>query len=197
MLKIGLTGNAGSGKSAVRSMIQDLGIPCLDADQVAHQIYETHPKLIEGLVQEFGETILREGRLHRPALADIVFQDSQALETLNQMVHPIIFQDIQSWLDQQESLGEKLVFIEATLIIENGRQDDYDQLWVVVVEPDLQRSRLLERGWSLEQIQNRLSKQCPQPQKEAVADVVLKNSSTLSALESQIRVELDQLSILK
>lgn len=197
MLKIGLTGNAGSGKSAVRSMIQDLGIPCLDADQVAHQIYETHPKLIEGLVQEFGETILREGRLHRPALADIVFQDSQALETLNQMVHPIIFQDIQSWLDQQESLGEKLVFIEATLILENGRQDDYDQLWVVVVEPDLQRSRLLERGWSLEQIQNRLSKQWPQPQKEVVADVVLKNSSTLSALESQIRVELDQLSILK
>lgn len=195
MLKIGLTGNAGSGKSTVRSMIQDLGIPCLDADQVAHQIYETHPKLIENLVQQFGETILRDGRLHRPALADIVFQDSQALDTLNQMVHPIVFEDIQSWVDQQASLGEKLVFIEATLIIENGRQDDYDQLWVVVVEPDLQRSRLLERGWSLEQIQSRLNKQWPQQQKEALADVVLNNSSTLFALKSQIRIAIDQLSI--
>lgn len=195
MLKIGLTGNAGSGKSTVRSMIQDLGIPCLDADQVAHQIYETHPKLIEDLVQQFGETILRDGRLHRPALADIVFQDSQALDTLNQMVHPIVFEDIQSWVDQQASLGEKLVFIEATLIIENGRQDDYDQLWVVVVEPDLQRSRLLERGWSLEQIQSRLNKQWPQQQKEALADVVLNNSSTLFALQSQIRIAIDQLSI--
>lgn len=113
------------------------------------------------------------------------------------MVHPIVFEDIQSWVEQQESLGEKVVLIEATLILENNRKADYDSLWVVVVEPELQERRLLERGWSKEQIQSRLSQQLPQTQKQAQADLVLKNSSTLSSLESQVRAGLNQLSISK
>lgn len=197
MIKIGLTGNAGSGKSTVRSIVQNLGIPCLDADRVAHQIYETHPQLVVDLVHQFGESILQDGRLHRPALAEIVFKDSEALHTLNQMVHPIVFEDIQSWVEQHESLGERVVLIEATLILENNRKADYDSLWVVVVEPELQERRLLERGWSKEQIQSRLSQQLPQTQKQAQADLVLKNSSTLSSLESQVRAGLNQLSISK
>lgn len=192
MQVIGITGNAGSGKSELRKYLESLGYPCLDLDQVAHQIYENHPEVLGELVAEFGEEILEEGKLSRPQLAQKAFASQAATQRLNQIVHPLIHQDMDHWLQEQSE--SPVVFVEATLILEAGRGAQYSQVWVVTVDSEVQMQRLLARGWDESQIQARLSKQWSQERKAQAAEQVISNSQSLEELHQsvdQLLVELD------
>ena len=185
MKLIGLTGNAGSGKSTVRKFYEDKGVPCLDADLIAHEIYQRDSALVARLVDVFGVEILdQDEQISRPQLATIAFANQSSTKLLNNIVHPAIFEQIQAWIDSQRQLNPQpdQIIIEATLIIEAGRAEFYDEIWVVTVDEQIQFERLRDRGWSDSEIQNRLSKQLPQTQKTQFAAKVIENNENIQKL---------------
>ncbi len=185
MKLIGLTGNAGSGKSTVRKFYQDKGVPCLDADLIAHEIYQRDSALIARLIDVFGVEILDlNGQISRPQLATVAFANQSSTERLNNIVHPAIFEQIQVWIDTQRQSNPQpdQIIIEATLIIEAGRAEFYDEIWVVTVDEQIQLERLRGRGWSDSEIQNRLSKQLPQMQKTQFASKIIENNESIQKL---------------
>lgn len=189
MKLIGLTGNAGSGKSTVRKFYEDKGIPCLDADLIAHEIYQRDSALVARLVDVFGVDILdQDEQISRPQLATIAFANQSSTELLNNIVHPAIFDQIQAWIDSQKQLNPQpdQIIIEATLIIEAGRAEFYDEIWVVTVDEQIQLERLRARGWSDSEIQNRLSKQLPQMQKTQFASKIIENNESIQKLFSSL-----------
>lgn len=185
MKKIGLTGNAGSGKSTIRGFFEEVGVPSLDADLVAHEIYKRRPDVVAKLQSVFGEDVVIEGEVHRPTLAERAFASPEKTQLLNSIVHPVVGEEIQSWWSEVESQGTDVAVVEATLLLESGRQDWYDEIWVIGVDPEVQHQRLLERGWTTEQIESRLSKQWPQAKKAQMAQVFIDNSHDKMSLQTE------------
>lgn len=185
MKKIGLTGNAGSGKSTVRHLFEAQGLPCLDADLVAHEIYQRRPDVLNSIQVEFGDDVVREGQLDRAVLAERAFASPERIEALNSLIHPIVGDEINHWFKTQEDQGFEEAVVEATLIFESGRQGGYDEIWVIIVDAEVQNRRLRSRGWSQREINSRLSQQLAQSKKSQLADILIDNSSDMAALQAE------------
>jgi dephospho-CoA kinase len=189
MLRVGLTGGIGTGKTTVGTMFVDLGCHLLDADQITHDLLRPGQAVHAAVVQAFGEDILSpDGTINRTVLGEIVFNDRQARVKLNGIVHPAVVQRQRDWLNEMEKKDPRGVsIVDAALMVEVGTYKNYDRVVVVTCTPEVQRQRLRERsGLSDEQIEARIRSQMPLEEKVEYADFVIENSGDLATARRQV-----------
>ena len=186
MRRIGLTGGIGSGKSTVARLFEQLGAHVIDADAIAREVVEPGSAGLQALVDAFGPSILDgDGRLNRQALANIVFADPQARQTLNSITHPRIAARTAELIS---ALPEDAVLIhDVPLLVELNMQGGYDLVVVVDAPDDLRIGRLVQRGHSPEDARARIAAQASREQRLAAADIVIDNSGDLQGLTRQVR----------
>jgi dephospho-CoA kinase len=189
MLKIAVTGGAGSGKSTVLRMFADLGAPVIDADQVCREVVLPGRPAWEELHRAFGpECFHPDGTLNRAAMAHLVFADPEARARLNAIIHPQAAREIQAKLRELESRGAELVMVEVPLLFEAGLEKSYDRVIVVYAGEEDQVSRLATRDRrDSGEIGGILKAQMPLKDKLARADFVVDNSGPLSRTEEQVK----------
>ncbi|MGP3981398.1 dephospho-CoA kinase [Streptomyces sp. KR80] len=187
MLKVGLTGGIGAGKSEVSRLLASYGAVIVDADRIAREVVEPGTPGLAAVVAEFGPEVLDEaGRLDRPKLGGIVFNDPERLRALNAIVHPLV--GARS-AELEASAGDDAIVVhDVPLLAENGLAPLYDLVVVVDASPQTQLDRLVRlRGMSESEARSRMSAQATREQRLAVADVVIDNDGPLDALEPQVR----------
>jgi len=189
MLKVGLTGSIAVGKTFVDDVFRELGVPVLDADQVARDVVAPATVGLRRVVEEFGESVLTaDGKLDRPKLGSIVFNDEEKRLKLNSIIHPLVFEVQDAWLKQCEAeTPDGIAIVDAALMIEAGGYKRFDKLVVVWCEPDLQLQRLMARdGLSREDAERRIASQMPQDEKKSYADHLIDTSGGFDATRQQV-----------
>jgi dephospho-CoA kinase len=186
MLLIGLTGGIGSGKSTVSSMLAARGAVVIDADAIVHELQAPGQPVLASMVERFGPDIVDEGgNLRRAAVADIVFNDAEALADLGAIVHPAVHAEIERRLAAAAGT-DQVVVLDVPLLVESGRSD-MAGLLVVDVDPDLAVARLVEhRGFREEDARARIARQASRAERVARADLVIDNGGSLAELEPQV-----------
>ena len=190
MLRVGLTGGIGSGKSEVSRRLAARGAVIIDADVAARQVVAPGTPGLARIAAEFGPGVLRpDGALDRDRLGAIVFGDPAQLAKLNAITHPLIAE----WMQAVEraaldaARGEAVLVYDAALLAESGRWADYDLVIVVDVPPGLQVDRLVsQRGMAPDQARARMAAQASREQRLALADVVIDNSGSLEDLDRRV-----------
>ncbi len=183
MLKIGLTGGIGSGKTTVAKIFKILGIPVFDADTAAKDLMNNNEELKRKIREEFGEEVYQNGILNRKYLAEIVFNDAYKLEKLNVLVHPITIQAGIDWAAKQNA---KYVIKEAALMFEAGSAFNLDYIIGVFAPTDLRIARVMQRdGITKEQVVARMENQIDERIKNKLCDFVIDNDEN-SLLTSKI-----------
>lgn len=173
MLKIGLTGGIGSGKTTVANIFKVLGIPVFDADATAKDLMENNAELKEKLITHFGSAVFAENRLNRKWLANIVFNDSYQLNILNAMVHPITLKKAEEWFVQQQA---PYAIKEAALIFEAGAGAGLDFVIGVFAPQTIRIQRVMQRdGISRNEVIARMDKQVTDTIKMKLCDFVIVN----------------------
>ena len=186
MLKVGLTGGIGAGKSEVSKRLAAQGAVVIDADIIAREVVAPGTPGLEEVVQAFGPGVLAaDGSLNRPALGEIVFGDADKLATLNAIVHPRVYAR-QDEVEEEAGPGA-IVVHDVPLIFENGLAPNYEVIVVVDIPPRMQLDRLMRmRGMSKEQAQSRIAAQATREQRLSIADIVVDNSASLAELDRQV-----------
>ena len=186
---IGLTGGIGSGKSVVSRMLGELGAEIIDADQVGHRIYLPETPAWREIVEAFGEGVVAaDGSIDRRKLGPIVFADAQALQTLNRITHGKIFAYIQGQLDyMRQHAAERVVVVEAAILLEAGWRGLVEQLWVVVAAEEVVMARLqAARQLTAEQVRARINAQLTNDARIAQADRVIWNNAGFQELRQVV-----------
>jgi dephospho-CoA kinase len=184
MLKIGLTGGIGCGKTTVSDMFAAKGVPVLDADQIAHALVEPGRPALEAIVRRFGPGILKSGRLDRARLRQLVFVEPEAKQWLESLLHPLVYAELKR---RAERLSAAYCLMVIPLLLETGRRDFVDRLLVVDCPVNLQRQRVSARDGSDEaEIDRILAAQIDRNTRLAVADDVIENTVDLENLADQV-----------
>lgn len=185
MIKIGLTGNIGCGKSSVSNILRENGFYIIDADKIARNIYE-YDDVMEEIREEFSDALV-DGVVDRKLLADIVFSDEYRLDMLNSITHKkirsIINAEIESVLNK-DIIG---LVIDAPLLIEANFDYMVDYIVVVCCDEEIQIKRVMERdNLDIESVKKRIASQMPQEYKKKRADFVIDNSKTKEDLRKSV-----------
>jgi dephospho-CoA kinase len=188
MLRIGLTGGIASGKSTVADELRRLGVPVVDADQLARQVVEPGQPALNEIVASFGPEVLDpEGRLDRAALGRIVFNDPGAKARLEAITHPRIARAAAAEMARQAEAGERIAAYEAALIYEAGIEGLFDAVVVVAARPETQIARIIRRdGLGEAQARARLEAQMPTGEKVSRADHVIWTDGSLYELRAKV-----------
>jgi len=190
MLIVGLTGGVASGKTAVSEVLREEGAYIIDADQIARELVQPHGPAWNELVRTFGKEILQgDGSINRKKLADRVFEDPSQRRHLDQILHPLITEEMDR---RTREIGEKnpeaIVVIDAPLLIEVGYHRRVDKLMVVVSTRTEQIERLKARdGINSEQALRILSSQMPVEEKVKLADFVIRNEGSLAEVREKAK----------
>ena len=186
MLKIGITGGIGSGKTTACRLFEKLGVPVYYADDRARWIQNNDQALISKIKELFGDDIYFNGELDRTNLGKIVFSDKSKLEALNKIVHPAVFKDANDWQEFQKKNGTSYTLKEAALLFESGSYKTLDKIIVVSSPIELRIERVMLRDKiSREEVLKRINSQMPQEEKEKMADFVI-NNTDIDNLEKQV-----------
>jgi len=186
VLLIGLTGGIGSGKSTVSALLAAKGAVIIDADAITRELQQPGTEVFTAMVERFGPSIVAaDGTLDRAAVADLVFNDPDALKDLNGIVHPAVGVEIARRLEAERDT-DHLVVLDVPLLVESGR-DDMAGLVVVDVDPEVAVSRLVEhRGMREDDARSRMARQVSREDRLAKADLVIDNSGTPADLAAEI-----------
>lgn len=187
-LTIGLTGGIASGKSTVTKMIRELGIPVIDADQIARDVVKVGEEAYKQIIQTFGQNILQEnGEIDRAKLGAIVFHNEQERKKLNAIVHPAVRQRMLAEKEAYVQKGAKTVVLDIPLLFESELTHLIDKIIVVYVDDDVQLERLMKRnGFSKEEALARIRAQMPLREKVKKADAVIDNNGTIEETKQQL-----------
>jgi dephospho-CoA kinase len=182
---IGLTGNIATGKSTVAKMLEDLGATVIDADALVHELQRKGTPVYDDIIAAFGPGILdRAGEIDRKALGSIVFADPAQLRTLESIIHPAVLIESMQRISEAATL---VIVYEAIKLIEAGRAEMCDALWVVTARTEVQLQRLMrDRRMSEAEAWQRIAAQPPQHEKVERATVVIDNSGSLEATRQQV-----------
>jgi dephospho-CoA kinase len=186
VLRVGLTGGIGAGKSEVSRRLAAQGAVIIDADLIAREVVARGTDGLAEVIAAFGPGVLGpDGALDRVALGDIVFADEQKLANLNSIVHPRVAARMR---EVEDAAGAGSVIVhDVPLIAENGLADRYDLVVVVDVPPRIQLDRLVRlRGMTREQAQARMAAQASREERLAIATIVVDNSGSLAELDRQV-----------
>jgi dephospho-CoA kinase len=208
MLKVGLTGGIGAGKSEVSRLLDEYGAVIVDADKIAREVVEPGTPGLAAVVAEFGEEILApDGTLDRPKLGSLVFADTERLAALNAIVHPLVGERsaelerqaqeaAQAEQAQQAAAAESaqgqdggaVIVHDVPLLAENGLAPLYDLVLVVDASPETQMDRLVRlRGMTEGEAAARMAAQATRRERLAVSDIVIKNDGPLEELQARVR----------
>lgn len=183
MLKVGITGGIGAGKSLVCRVFKTLGIPVFDADHTAKQLMESDEKLVARISQLFGKEIYTAGRLNREQLASRVFSQPYLLQQLNELVHPATIAYGKQWMDSQRT---PYAIKEAAIFFESGSYKEMDVMIGVAAPVDLRIQRAISRpGMTHEKVQERIASQMDAEEKMSKCDYVINNDG-IAAIIPQV-----------
>ncbi|MEU0277423.1 dephospho-CoA kinase [Streptomyces sp. NPDC006195] len=187
MLRLGLTGGIGSGKSEVSRLLTSYGAVLIDSDRIAREVVEPGTPGLAAVVAEFGPGVLTpDGALDRPKLGGIVFGDPDRLRALNAIVHPLV--RARSAELETAAGPDSIVVHDVPLLVENGMEALYDLVVVVDASPETQLDRLVRlRGMAESEARKRMEAQAGRERRRAAADVVIDNDGPLEELEPQVR----------
>jgi len=189
MKVIGLTGGIGSGKSTVSRFLSELGAVVLDADKVGHEAYQPGTVAWKEVVAAFGREIVGpDESIDRKKLGAIVFGDPAALERLNGIMHPRMYDMMAVQIEEYRRQGVKVVVLEAAILLEAGWTSLVDEIWVTLAsEPTVVR-RVRERtDLPEEQIRSRIRSQLPNEERKKQASVVISNDGSLEELRAKVK----------
>jgi dephospho-CoA kinase len=173
MLKVGLTGGIGSGKSTVARVFSVLGVPVYDADTAAKRLMREDPAVRDSVMRAFGPNAYRNGELQREWLAGVVFADPAKTAVLNAIVHPAVIRDAAEWMNRQSGA---YALKEAALVFESGSEKGLDFVIGVTAPEETRIERVVARdGSSPDQVRDRMSRQMPETEKMARCDRVILN----------------------
>lgn len=191
MLRVGLTGSIGMGKSTTAQMFREAGAPVLDSDQIVHDLYRG--EAVAPIETEF-PGVVRDGAVDREKLAERVLGDPDALRRLEAIVHPLVWAARDRFLREQEEKGARIVVYDVPLLFETGADKTVDAIVVVSAPEDVQKARVLARpGMTEEKFAAILAKQVPDAEKRARADFVVHTDKGLDAAREEVRAILDAL----
>jgi len=183
-----LSGGIASGKSTVAAHIEARGGIVIDADHIAREVVEPGTDGLREIVETFGDNILTaQGELNREALGARIFEDDEARNTLNQILHPKILLRSIERIQEAHATNRRPIFYDAALLVENQSYKNFQGLIIVAADPDIQRERLMQRNnLTAHEAQQRIDAQLPIEEKVRVADYVLWNNSTVENLKEQV-----------
>lgn len=186
MLRIGLTGGIGSGKSTVCHLFTEFGVPIIDADVIARQLVAPGQPALSKLADVFGEAILQqEGSLNRAALRQLAFSDADNKQKLDEIMHPLIYAEIEN---QLAHLQTPYCIMAIPLLLETQKKHAVDRVLVVDCSPSLQLQRVISRDKvSEEQAKAIISLQADRDTRLAAADDVIENSAGQADLAEQVK----------
>lgn len=182
MIKLGVTGGIGSGKSVVCNILRLHGIPVFDADKEAKNLNNSSPVIREKLISHFGKEIYRDGKLDKQKFAKIIFKSEENVKIVNSIIHPELAKHFLQWV--QTHAHFPVVAMEAALIFEAGFDSYLDKVITVSSPEDLRISRVMKRDKAGKaEIEARKSKQMPEEEKINMADYVIENNLSRSLIE--------------
>ncbi|MEU9218319.1 dephospho-CoA kinase [Streptomyces sp. NPDC048376] len=193
MLKVGLTGGIGAGKSEVSRLLVEHGAVLIDADRIAREVVAPGTPGLAAVVEAFGEDVLAaDGSLDRPKLGSIVFADPEKLAVLNGIVHPLVGE--RSRALEEAAADDAVVVHDVPLLTENGLAPLYDLVVVVDADPATQLDRLVRlRGMTERDARARMAAQATREQRREIADVVVDNDVPLEELRRRVKDVWDEL----
>jgi len=185
MVKVGLTGGIGSGKTTVSNFLLDYGIPVYNSDSKGKTLMNANLELKNNIVSIFGERVYDNGILNTNLLSNIVFNDSTKIEQLNNLVHPKVAQDFNQWVGKNNN--KPILVKEAAILIESGAYLNMDKIILVVSEKSTRINRVSKRDNSdLESIEKRINLQLKDNEKIKYADYIIENNSSLEHLKLEV-----------
>jgi dephospho-CoA kinase len=185
---IGLTGGIASGKSVVSAMLAEKGALVIDADKVGHEAYAPGSDCYRGVVAAFGDDIVAsDGQIDRKALGAKVFGDPAQRKRLEGIVWPWMRATMERRFDELREEGVPIVVLEAAVLLEADWTPLVDQVWVVIVSPEIARERIVARnGLAPEQADQRIAAQLTNAERARHAQVIIENNGTLDALRERV-----------
>ncbi len=192
MIKIGLTGSIGMGKSTASQMFRDMGIPVHCADKAVHDLMAPGGKAVDQVAEIFptAKAIDEDGKAYidRNKLAPLVLNAPLALKKLEEILHPLVREDSMQYLANAKKLGHKMVIFDIPLLFEKGRDKDMDKIICISAPEDVQRERVLARkNMTEEKFQQILSKQVPDAEKRTRSDIIIESHHGMDAMREDVK----------
>ena len=188
MLKVGITGGIGSGKSTVARVFSVLGIPVYDADTAAKRLMREDSSVRDSVVRAFGPNAYRDGELQRQWLASVVFSDPAKTSVLNAIVHPAVIRDAAAWMQRQTG---PYAMKEAALVFESGSDRELDLVIGVTAPEEIRIERVVARdGLPPDQVRDRMSRQMPESEKMGRCDRVILNDGKTPLIPQVLETDL-------
>ena len=184
MLIVALTGGIGSGKSMVGDMFADLGAVVVDSDQLAREVVERGSAGFDQVIAAFGDCVLKNGDLDRASLAELIFKDANKRLQLEQITHPLIRKAFTKVIEAADK--NSIVINQIPLLVESKNNYRFDHTITVAAGEDVRSERLLKKGFSTQQIQQRMQAQASDSEREAISDTVITNNKSESELRDQV-----------
>ena len=190
MIRIGITGGMGAGKSVISEMMRCLGIPVYDADIASKKILNSNTKVKTQLIELLGEEIFSNGQLNRPLMAQLIFNNNELLLKTNAIIHPAVFEDFIAWSEVQ---NKEVVACETAILFESGMVSYFDSILMVSAPLEIRIERCIKRNnFTREQVLERIAKQMDESKKTELSDFVIDNDNR-KALYPQLKNFLNNL----
>lgn len=190
MIRIGITGGMGAGKSVISEMMRCLGIPVYDADIASKKILNSNTKVKTQLIELLGEEIFSNGQLNRPLMAQLIFNNNELLLKTNAIIHPAVFEDFIAWSEAQ---NKEVVACETAILFESGMVSYFDSILMVSAPLEIRIERCIKRNkFTREQVMERIAKQMDESKKIELSDFVIDNDNR-KALYPQLKNFLNNL----
>ena len=184
MLRIGLTGSIGTGKSTTAKMFAERGIPIFNADAAVHGLYQG---AAAPLIEKAFPGTTKNGVVDRNALSERILDDANALKVLEAIVHPLVREAQDSFANESKIAGDDIAVYEIPLLFETGSPERFDAIVVTTVDPDIQKGRVLERpGMTGEKLKAILKRQLPDHEKRKRADFIVDTSEGFERAREQV-----------
>jgi dephospho-CoA kinase len=184
MLIVALTGGIGSGKTMVGEIFAELGALVVDSDQLAREVVERGSKGFDLIVTEFGDEILKNGDLDRAALASLIFKDPKKRAKLEDITHPLIRQSFAKIISSAGS--DSIIINQIPLLVESKHDYKFDHVITISASEKIRTERLIKRGLTLTQIEQRMKAQATDTQREVISDTVIVNDKSEPELLAQV-----------
>lgn len=186
VIKIGITGGIGSGKSFFSSRLKEYGIPVFDSDSEAKKLMLVSPFIVSSLKSLLGDNVYIDGKLNKSLIADYIFSSPTNAHKINSIVHPCVKKEFLSWVNEHFNSGNRIVAIESAILLESGFDDIVDKVVTVHAPLELRISRVMKRDHtSREKVLERINSQMSDDERNQRADFVIENDG-LTPLDEQI-----------